>query len=642
MSYALTLPGGEAFSLLFDRERLLLLSSDDHTLAPGESVTLRQFLAVGAGTVDEVVGTVRAIRGDEPGVAVPVHVAMEAPGAGVDVGDGLGLAAAGLVSVRTAAGDAGAAPQWVTRARPDAAGDATVHLVPGSYDFVFELPGAAPVTVAGVEVSAGGAPDTVAIQATQPGRLHVHVTDSDTAASQTAALVLQPGHDAAWLAGAARFEAIHNGDGTLAVLPGDYTATVSRGLTWTVDRQNVTVTAGGVTSLDAEIRSAEDTSDGLMLNSHGHSERSLDSQLPVEDRVWNAVANGIDVMNATDHDFFGSHQATIEALGLEGQVASTVGNEVSPLWGHTTAAGCKNPPPYPTYYAVDYTLYDDHGTALRGMTPSEVYQDARDRFGCALLAVNHPFVDQATFATYHLDGESDPAQALPDLDLSLVDGVEVYNEHDDAESIWDKNLPTWFNLLNRGYHLAALGGSDEHEYNGNYGNPRNWVPMADPTLHGGADGGLDEAALFNAVQDFRSLVLGGPMIRLEVTGDGAPGTMGDTVVASGGVVTVHVQVLAPAWMGLSFTRLYANGVVVKDLAPVAGGDWKADTPALRLDETFDLPLTEDTHLEVIAGSLDPAHEMAPVSHHLPLSVTNPVFVDAAGDGYTAIQAGAGE
>jgi len=30
--------------------------------------------------------------------------------------------------------------------------------------------------------------------------------------------------------------------------------------------------------------------------------------------------------------------------------------------------------------------------------------------------------------------------------------------------------------------------------------------------------------------------------------------------------------------------------------------------------------------------------MAPVSHHLPLSVTNPVFIDADGDGYRAIQA----
>ena len=78
-----------------------------------------------------------------------------------------------------------------------------------------------------------------------------------------------------------------------------------------------------------------------------------------------------------------------------------------------------------------------------------------------------------------------------------------------------------------------------------------------------------------------------------------------------------------------------------------GGDWAGappsePTPALRLDETFDLTLTEDAHLEVIAGSLDPAHEMVPVSRHLPLSVTNPVFVDVGGDGYEAIQAGGGQ
>ena len=60
----------------------------------------------------------------------------------------------------------------------------------------------------------------------------------------------------------------------------------------------------------------------LVLNSHEHSERSIDSIVRADDRIYNAIANGVDIMTPTDHDFFGSFQEDIEELGLEKYVHS--------------------------------------------------------------------------------------------------------------------------------------------------------------------------------------------------------------------------------------------------------------------------------------------------------------------------------
>ena len=60
------------------------------------------------------------------------------------------------------------------------------------------------------------------------------------------------------------------------------------------------------------------------------------------------------------------------------------------------------------------------------------------------------------------------------------------------------------------------------------------------------------------------------------------------------------------------------------------------TETTRLDETFELALATDAHIEVAAGSELPEHGMGPVSSKRPFSITNPVFVDVGGDGYRAI------
>jgi hypothetical protein len=608
VSYGYGVPSGRNISLILAKDELLLLQAGFFDLAAGEEVAVRQFFAVGDGTIEDVVTTLRELREEAPGTAVPINVTLG--------DDNSSMADARIRIRRSGAPDRTA---WVTATGPESDGSALVRLAPGTYDFLLSLPGAPEVTAADVVIGETEA-EPVLLNANPAGRLRVRVTDND-AQPMTASLALQAGHDAAWGARVVHYEAIRDGDYNIPMAAGNYTATVSRGLVWGIDRKNITVVAGEIAELEARIQQEVDTTGHLMMNTHEHCERSIDSSVLVEDRVYNAVAVGIDIMNPTDHDFFGTHEGTILSLGLQEQVHSFLGCEVSPLWGHTTATGCLTPPEYDTYFAVDYTLYDETGAVVRGLTATEIYDQARNRFGCEFIAVNHPYRGGPTFDTYGITDTSNPADALPDFDLTLVDAVEVYNKGDSLETIMTQNVPAWFNLLNRGYRIAAIGGSDEHGYGGNYGNPRNMVPSSKTVAEG-----IVQSEIFGNVKAFRNVVVGGPLIDLTVDGKG----LGEIATAVGGKVEVRVRVTAPSWMGLEFIRVFANGQMVQEFDP-------ADTQeVVRLDETFELDVDTDAHIVVMAGSTLNNHQMVPVSAKHPFSITNPVFVDVDGGGYKAI------
>lgn len=610
VSYGVTVPKGKSAKLMLSFDKLSILSGGSFNIPAGGDVTSRQFFIVGNGTIEDVRATARAIREEEVGKEVAVAVTLS---------DELSKMSDAWIRVQKAGQEDGRG--WVTATTPGPDGKAVLHLDPGTYDFYLTLPGAVDVVKSGVEVKAEGE-NGVELTANAAGWLHVTVVDEKDVPVH-AALTLQNGADAVWTTGVARYEAILGGERLIPVLPGAYTATVARGLVWSLERKNVTVVAGQTAELTAKIHEAVDTAGYVMMNTHEHTENSIDSSVLVQDRVANALANGIEVMTPTDHDFFGTRQPTIEQMGVQEQIKSSLGCEVSPLWGHTTAAHCATPPEYPTYFAVQYMLYDENGKSIRPTTATEIYTQAREQFGCFFLAVNHPYRGGATFSKYGVTATSNPADAEPGLNLHLVDALEVVNKDDSLDSILTENLPAWFNLLNRGYHIAAIGGSDEHHYRGNYGNPRNMVKSSTDL-----PGQLNLDDVYQSVKEFHSLVVGGPVVRLLVDGNG----MGETVVAAGGEVEVHLVVEAPEWMGLQFAKVVVNGEVVKEFAPVATG------AVLRLDETFVVPMTGDGWVVAYAGSALEEHEMVPVAGKQPFSVTNPVFVDGDGNGYKAIHA----
>jgi len=136
------------------------------------------------------------------------------------------------------------------------------------------------------------------------------------------------------------------GKAIVEVKPGTYSATISRGLEYTIDKVTpVTITAGATTDLGIQtIKRVVDTSNFLSADFHIHSGRSLDSSAPLEARVRSFAGEGLEVMVSTDHDTNTDYSPVIKKLGMNPFITSVVGTEVTTSvpeppylsngWGH--------------------------------------------------------------------------------------------------------------------------------------------------------------------------------------------------------------------------------------------------------------------------------------------------------------------
>jgi hypothetical protein len=234
----------------------------------------------------------------------------------------------------------------------------------------------------------------------------------------------------------------------------------------------------------------------------------------------------------------------------------------------------------------------------------------------------------------------------------LLDGREV---------AFPGNIEDWFNLLNLGYRVAGMGNSDSHTpYGEEPGFPRTYVRVPDDTPRS-----VDPRAVVRGIQGLRVITTGGPFVEVFARGDGgAQGQIGDIVVNTARVADVTVRVQAPSWIVPDTVVLYANGLEEARLPiTIPEGQTQAEV-------TFNIPLRRDTWIvaEVFGsrsmfpvvpplelppqllteavGAIGSAFGVGPgpidvlrpseVRPFTPYAITNPVWIDIEGDGFTPL------
>lgn len=158
-------------------------------------------------------------------------------------------------------------------------------------------------------------------------------------------------------------------------------------------------------------------------------------------------------------------------------------------------------------------------------------------------------------------------------------------------------------------------------------------------LLGGAVTQEDPSGLLAALKAGSAVASTGPL--LEVTANGA--TPGGTTAPSGGAVALTINLYAPDWVPVDQVRLLVNGAVVQTLDPAtftaSGTDFRMRSMTVNLA----LATAKDAFLVVEAGvplgttgAYRPGTPWAKIMRGIyPLAVTNPVFLDLNGGGYTA-------
>jgi hypothetical protein len=413
----------------------------------------------------------------------------------------------------------------------------------------------------------------------------------------------------------------------LPIAPGRYRVLAGHGPEYGVTEAEILVRPGETPPLaiDPPVR-VLDTPGWISADLHVHAAPSDDSALPLATRVTSYVAEGAEVLVATDHDHVTDYGPVIRAMGLAPQLASVIGQEITSsvstpeapyTFGHANAF----PLPYrPTEYRKG--AIPNEGRRLR-----QVIDEVRALGGDRIVQLNHARSggDAQGFFEHLSIGHGfepdmplsvppnavlvarDPATGTRDVDfdaMELLNGPSMTRYHALRED--------WFALLRHGEVRTGTANSDSHLLGEVAAAPRNLVLVS-----GDAPPSFDEAAFVAAIRAGRVVGTTGPIVDAHV-GDAG---LGETHHGREGAIRVDVH--AAPWVPVSRVRAFVNGKLEHESE--IGQD-----VAIWFPHTFD----RDAFVTVeVEGKAAPdSIYAARLPGFTPFAFTNPIFVDADADG----------
>jgi hypothetical protein len=415
----------------------------------------------------------------------------------------------------------------------------------------------------------------------------------------------------------------------IALAAGDYQVYATRGPEYGIGRTSISLQPGEVVPLEIEMPKWVLATPGwVSADLHVHSVGSDDSSLPLRTRIDTVMGQGLDVVVSTDHDQLVDYAPLIHRLGLADRVASVVGAEI-------TATAQEAPVPYTAGHLNAFPLqlrpeqYRDGAPRGEALRVREIVEQIHALGGARLVQMNHPRgpgIDDKIenyFSHLGVEGESfDPTLALtaspnrvmvePDPDSGLrdldFDAIELMNGPSMIH--YYRTRADWFSLLLQGEFRAATANSDSHRLEQLLAQPRNYVRLA-----GDTPGRFDEAGFVRAVREGRLYGTTGPILEV---GLGEAG-LGETFQGSSGTLRVGVE--AADWVPVSTLRVYVNAALEEEM-PIRAGEARE----VGLEFAGDAFVTVE-----VKGEVDATFE-ALSPGFASFAFTNPIFVDADGDG----------
>jgi hypothetical protein len=404
-----------------------------------------------------------------------------------------------------------------------------------------------------------------------------------------------------------------SGIGVVPVPLGLYDVYVSRGPEWELfTARRVRITARGAT-VQARLRHVVDTHGWISGDFHVHAAHSSDSHVPMQDRLYEFVSDGVELIVSTDHNVVSDYAPLIQELGIGQYITSLTGDELTTGgWGHFGAF------PLPQ----DLERAGGGAVLVHGKGAKDFFKDVRTVAPEAVIDVHHPRIDREIgyFNLGKLDARTDQS-TRPGFSFDF-DAVEVLNGYQDPERrAVDRVIDDWFSLLNHGHLVTATGNSDTHHLDHNIGGyPRNYVRVLDDRPQHQAPFEVPRA-----VKAHHSFFTTAPFVTVHVGG----ASLGEVAAAKGGNARVDIEVQAAPWVSVSTVTVYISGVETKRWTVPPGTD------AMRFRDHYDATVTQDAWVVVRVDGDKPLAPVVGDFKHFdvrPLALTNPIFLDADGNG----------
>lgn len=275
-----------------------------------------------------------------------------------------------------------------------------------------------------------------------------------------------------------------------------------------------------------------DTSRFFAGDFHVHSEDSGDADATLDEIAVLAGARALDFVVITDHNTTSQVDRLLQAQQRAGgSLLFVPGVEFTTYDGHATGFGA--------------TSYVDHRIGFQGNTIAGAIQAITETG--ALFSINHPALDLGDVCIGCAWTHEAPA-------VGSIHGVEIQTGR--TLLFTDAAIVFWEDLLDAGHHLAALGGSDDHEAG------RGSAAIGEPTtLVFAADLSID--SLRTGILNSRTVVkMQGPDDPMVVL-DTVPPRTADTAVGTDVTITATVS----GGVGKTF-RFIENGLGVALPVPI--------------------------------------------------------------------------
>jgi hypothetical protein len=244
---------------------------------------------------------------------------------------------------------------------------------------------------------------------------------------------------------------------------------------------------------------------------------------------------------------------------------------------------------------------------------------------------------------------------------------------EDGKVAFPGAMEDWFNLLNRGYIYTAMANSDTHAHDDEPGIPRTYVPVSSDQ-----PGAIIEPEIVAAIKNQQAMLTNGPFLRISARGAGCRNQanedlgrldcgMGEVALASNGSVQLTVTSEMASWVTINKVSIIRGGEVVRtlngdkttlarvDVSVPISGDTFVVVEVTGEDSLWPVALPREVPslqvsdaLQSIGGSF--GVNFAPFGNLKPSQITiaksfaftNPIFVDANGDGRYAPPGASGQ
>lgn len=424
---------------------------------------------------------------------------------------------------------------------------------------------------------------------------------------------------------------------------GRYRVIATRGIEHELSETQVEIVAGTTQTLEIAVPKRAFASPGyIAADFHVHSAPSMDNGFSTQDRVRTFVAEQGEVMVAAEHETVFDYNPLLRQMGVTDRMIAIAGTETTgqvPTARMPHTAGHANFFPLPE----QLPLFRRGVPANEGRRLREILYDIQQQDGEVVSQLNHarendqflqdmtgdvrerinngayfdhmgpaahpynPLQPLTSEPNHHLV-DPDPITGIRDIDF---DAMEILNgPHSYSPTRRRALLADWLSLLNQGIRISGTANSDSHNKSQQVALPRNMVALTADSIEG-----FDKAAFIRSIKQGNLYGTTGPLLTLELNDV----NMGGTLNGNEGTLTGQVQ--TASWVSAQRYRVLVNGITKAEgkLSPQGG---------------FSLPLSfaKDSHVVVEIEGEPGADYQTLYPGQLPYAFSNPIYVDADGDG----------